>query len=225
MKRFDSFGEYMFSLLFAPLKKTRRTANQFAIFFRVVGREFDDLKDAVRRVRDEANVASASAVMLPVHGQDRNMPRLAGETDEGYRTRLSMKGIVASWAGTGKGIRYAMAALGYEHSTVEPVSSHDPARWAEFMVQLGPGNSEAVQELRTIYEEIQKVKEGSSRLAYFMVYHDPFDIPAYVGVQVSSYMELTLNSTDSISLVRDRVFDSPVFPGLSVSSYKEEIFL
>ena len=75
MKRFDSFGEYMFSLLFAPLKKTRRTANQFAIFFRVVGREFDDLKEAVLRVRDEANVASASAVMLPVHG-DRKSTRL-----------------------------------------------------------------------------------------------------------------------------------------------------
>nr|WP_325235026.1 hypothetical protein [uncultured Oscillibacter sp.] len=225
MKRFETFGEYMFSLLFGPLKKTRRTVNQFAIFFRVVGREFDDLKEAVFRVRDEANVASASVIMLPVHGQDRNMPRLAGETDEGYRTRLSMKGIIASWAGTVKGIRYAMAALGYEHSAVEPVYLHDPARWAEFVVRLGPGNSEAVRELRTVYEEIQKVKEGSSRLAYFTVYHDPFDIPVYVGVQVSGYTELTLNSADSIILVRDRVFDSPVFHGLSVTSYKEEVFL
>lgn len=153
------------------------------------------------------------------------MPRLAGETDEGYRTRLSMKGIIASWAGTVKGIRYAMAALGYEHSAVEPVYLHDPARWAEFVVRLGPGNSEAVRELRTVYEEIQKVKEGSSRLAYFTVYHDPFDIPVYVGVQVSGYTELTLNSADSIILVRDRVFDSPVFHGLSVTSYKEEVFL
>ncbi|MDE6454996.1 MAG: hypothetical protein K2L38_03600 [Dysosmobacter sp.] len=173
MKRFDSFGEYMFSLLFAPLKKTRRAANQFAIFFRVVGREFDDLKEAVLRVRDEANVASASAVMLPIHGQDRNMPRLAGETDEGYRTRLSMKGIIASWAGTGKGVRYAMAALGYEHSAVEPVSPRDPARWAEFVVNLGFGSHGAVEDFSIIRGEIEKVKEGSSKLAYLILPHEP----------------------------------------------------
>ena len=114
MKRFDTFGEYMYDLLFAPLKKGRRSVDQLAIFLRVIGREFDDLKEAALRVRDESNVASASPVMLPVHGQDRDMPRLPGESDEGYRTRLSMKGIVSSWAGTVKGIRYALAALGYE---------------------------------------------------------------------------------------------------------------
>ena len=225
MKRFDSFGEYMFNLLFAPLKKGKWAMNQFAIFFRVVGREFDDLKETVFRVRDEANVASASVVMLPVHGQDRNMPRLAGETDEGYRTRLSMKGIIASWAGTVKGIRYSLAALGYEQSVVEPVYLHDPLRWAEFIVRLGPGNSEAVKELRTVYDEILKVKEGSSRLAYFTVYHDPFVIPVYLGVQVSGYTEQVLNSADSIILVRDRAFDSPAFLGAVISSYKEETFL
>lgn len=225
MKRFDTFGEYMFDLLFAPLKKARRTANQFAIFFRVVGKEFDDLKAAIFRVRNEANIASASVVMLPVHGQDRNMPRLAGETDEGYRTRLSMKGIIASWAGTVKGIKYSMAALGYEQSVVEPLYPHDPLRWAEFIVRLGSGNSEAVKELRTVYDEILKVKEGSSRLAYFTVYHDPFTIPVYLGVRVSSYTEQVLNSADSITLVRDRAFDPPAFLGAVISSYKEETFL
>ncbi len=51
MKRFDTFGEYMFDLLFAPLKKGRKTVNQLCIFFKVVGREFDDLKAAIFRVR------------------------------------------------------------------------------------------------------------------------------------------------------------------------------
>lgn len=224
MKQYDHFGEYMFDLLFAPLKKGKRAVNQFFIFFKVIGRVFDGLKEDALRVRDETNIATASPVMLPVHGQDRNMPRLAGESVEGYRTRLAMKGIIAHWAGTVKGIQYAMAALGYEHSTIEPAYRHDPARWAEFVVQLGPGNSEAVQELRTVYGEIQKVKEGSSRLAYFTVQHNPFDIPVYVGTRVSSYTELILNSADAIILVRDRVSNSPVFPGLSISSYKEEVF-
>ena len=74
MKQFETFGEYMFDLLFAPLKKGRKTVNQLCIFFKVMGREFDDLKAAIFRVRSEANVASCSEVMLPVHGQDRDMP-------------------------------------------------------------------------------------------------------------------------------------------------------
>lgn len=221
MKRFDTFGEYMFDLLFAPLKKGRRAVNQFAIFFRVVGREFDDLKAAILRVRDEANVASASEVMLPVHGQDRNMPRLKDETAEAYRTRLCMKGIISEWSGTRRGILYVLTALGYEQSVIEPLTFQGPEKWAEFVVRLGPGNSEAVRDLRTIYGEIQKVKEGSSRLAYFAVDYDPFDIRVYVGVRVSGYTELVLNSADSIILVRDRAFNSTVFSGSSVSSYTE----
>ena len=46
MKQFETFGEYMFDLLFAPLKKGRKTVNQLRIFFKVMGREFDDLKAA-----------------------------------------------------------------------------------------------------------------------------------------------------------------------------------
>ena len=100
MKRYDNFGDYMFDLLFAPLKKGKEAANQFRIFFRVIGKDFDDVKKAFFRVRDEANVVSASPVMLPVHGQDRDMPRLEGEDIEAYRTRLSMKGLISEWGGT-----------------------------------------------------------------------------------------------------------------------------
>lgn len=46
MKRYDNFGDYMFDLLFAPLKKGKEAANQFRIFFRVIGKDFDDVKKA-----------------------------------------------------------------------------------------------------------------------------------------------------------------------------------
>ena len=88
MKRFDTFGAYMFDLLFAPLKRGKRAANQFFIFFKVIGRIFDGMKKDAFRLRDELNVATASPVMLPVHGQDRDMPRLEGESIENYRARL-----------------------------------------------------------------------------------------------------------------------------------------
>lgn len=129
MKRFDTFGEYMFDLLFAPLKKGRKTVNQLCIFFKAVGREFDDLKAAIFRVRNEANVASCSEVMLPVHGQDRDMPRLEGEDAEAYRTRLSMKGIISQWSGTRRGVLYALTALGYDRSRIELFADQDAERW------------------------------------------------------------------------------------------------
>ena len=36
MKQYNHFGEYMFDLLFAPLKKGKRAVNQFFIFFKVI---------------------------------------------------------------------------------------------------------------------------------------------------------------------------------------------
>lgn len=166
MKQYDRFGEYMFDLLFAPLKKGRRAVNQFFIFFQVVGRVFDGLKEDALRVRDETNIATASPVMLPVHGQDRNMPRLAGESVEGYRTRLAMKGIIAEKGGLKDGVLYALAALGYEQSTIEPFAYQDPERWAEFIVFLKGSRQSGVNDLNVIDAEICKVKEGGSKPAY-----------------------------------------------------------
>lgn len=166
MKRFETFGEYMFDLLFGPLKRGKRAANQFFIFFKVVGRLFDDAKKDIFRVRDEANIASASPVMLPVHGRDRDMPRLEGETVEAYRTRLSMKGIISEWGGTKTGILYALTALGYEESEIEPFFQEDPERWAEFIVYLKGSKQSGVNNLDVIDAEVRKVKEGSSRPVY-----------------------------------------------------------
>ena len=108
---FEKFCDYMYSLLFTPLKKIKQAANQFYIFFRVIGRLFDDTKEDIFRVREESMVASASEIMLAEHGKDRDMARLKGETVEGYRTRLSMKALIAEKAGTEQGILLALALL------------------------------------------------------------------------------------------------------------------
>jgi len=166
VKQYDRFGEYMFDLLFAPLKKGKRAVNQLYIFFKVIGRVFDGLKEDALRVRDETNIATASPAMLPVHGQDRNMPRLAGESVEAYRTRLVMKGIIAEKGGLKEGVLYALAALGYEESTIEPFAFQDPERWAEFIVFLKGSKQSGVNDLNVIDAEVCKVKEGSSKPAY-----------------------------------------------------------
>ena len=163
MKRFDTFGAYMFDLLFAPLKKGRKSVNQLAIFFRVVGRVFDDLKEAIFRVREESNVVTASPVMLPVHGQDRDMPLLPGEDMEAYRTRLAMKGLISTWSGTTEGVILAVKALGYTSVSIEPSYLMEPGRWAEAVVWFS-GGSFVITDNETILREINKVKPASARL-------------------------------------------------------------
>lgn len=164
MKRFETFGEYMFDLLFAPLKKGKRTVNQFYILFKIIGRVFDGLKKDALRVRDETNVVSASPVMLPVHGQDRDMLRFEGESIEAYRTRLAMKGIISEWSGVNRGILYALAALGYEQSRIEPIYEQDPEHWAEFIIFLKGRKQSGVNNVDIIIAEVNRVKEGSSKL-------------------------------------------------------------
>lgn len=164
MKRFDTFGEYMSSLLFAPLKRGKRSINQFRIFFRVIGRIFDGMKQDAFRVREEASIATASPVMLPVHGQDRDMPRLKGETIEAYRGRLFMKGLISEKGGTKEGIILAVKALGYTDVSVEPLYLTDSDRWAEAIVWYS-GGSFVITDNDVIMKEINKVKPGSAKLS------------------------------------------------------------
>ena len=163
---FEKFSDYMYSLLFTPLKKIKQAANQFYIFFRVIGQLFDDTKEDIFRVREESMVASASEIMLAEHGKDRDMARLKGETVEGYRTRLSMKALIAEKAGTEQGILLALAALGYEHSYIERMALHDPERWAEFIIFLGGKYPSGVNDIAVIDGEVMKVKEASSKPFY-----------------------------------------------------------
>lgn len=163
---FEKFGDYMFYLLNAPLKKGRKRSNQLYIFMKVIGKLFDDTKKDIFRVRDESMVISASPVMLPVHGQDRQMARLKNEDIEAYRTRLSMKAIIAEKAGSEEGILLALASLGYEQSYIEPMWKQDAERWAEFIIFLRGKNPSSVNDLKVIDAEVMKVKQASSKPFY-----------------------------------------------------------
>lgn len=161
MAGFDTFGDYMFDLLFAPLKKGKKAANQLYIFLKVVGRMFDGSKEEILKAREESSVLSSSDVMLPIHGQDRGMVRLKGETLEGYRTRLLMKGIIAEKAGTNEGIRYLAKAFGYDHVEIEP--SPDPEHWAEATVQFIGGKIVLDDEV-LLLQELDKIKPARTLL-------------------------------------------------------------
>lgn len=161
MAAFEKFGDYMFDLLFAPLKRGKKAVNQLYIFCKVVGRMFDQSKEELLRARDESFVISCSDVMLPVHGQDRGMVRLKGETMDGYRTRLAMKGIIAEKAGTNEGIRYLAKAFGYDHVEIE--KSPDVERWAEATVRF-IGGKVVLDDGDLLLQELDKIKPARTVL-------------------------------------------------------------
>ncbi|WP_018752683.1 hypothetical protein [Paenibacillus sanguinis] len=163
---FEKFSDYMFYLLFGPLKKVIKKGNQFYIFFKVIGKLFDRSKQDIFRVREESMLISASELLLDEHGRERDMPRLKGEDLESYRMRLMMKNVIAEQAGTKNGILVALKALGYDQSYIEPYYLYDPARWAEFIVYLGSKTPPGVNSLSVINAEVMKLKPARSKPNY-----------------------------------------------------------
>lgn len=163
---FEKFQDYMYYLLYGPLKKISKVKNQFYILFKVFGKVFDQTKQDIFKVREESMIISASRNILEEHGRDRDMQKLKGEDIENYRIRLSMKNIIAEKAGTNEGILLALKTLGYEKSYIEPYYMYDTERWAEFIVYLGGKNLSSISDLQIIDNEIMKIKPASGMPAY-----------------------------------------------------------
>ena len=158
---FQNFGDYMFSLLLGPLKRGKKAMNQVYIFFKVLGQSFDQCKQYLFRIREEASILTCSDEMLQIHGQDRGMLRLEGETLENYRTRLTMKGIIAAKAGTVEGIRYLARAFGYDECQIEP--GEKPDHWAEATV-LFVGGDIVLDNRELLLQELNKIKPARTLL-------------------------------------------------------------
>lgn len=156
-----TFGEYMFELLFAPLKRAKKSINQFWIFFKVIGMRFDRLKQSVFQVREESMLISASDSMLPVHGTEHQMLRIRGETLDNYRMRLLSHARIAEAAGTDAGIRYLAQAFGYEN--VEILPSPNDGAWAEAVVQFIGGRI-VLDDREILLQELDKIKPARTVL-------------------------------------------------------------
>lgn len=133
---FDKFGDYMFFLLNAPLKKLKNGKNQLKIFFSVAGENFDAMLEDIMKFRRQKMISKAEPVMLELTGRDRDMFRMQDETVEMYRRRLQMKAVIAELGGTNTGLLLAMDALGYPECTVEPLYKTDRSRWAEIYIDI-----------------------------------------------------------------------------------------
>lgn len=165
---FKKYADYMYSLLFAPLKKARRSVNQFYLFFKVIGALYDRTVEDIQRIREESMILTASEALLAEHGRDRNLPRLENETAESYRTRLAMKGILAEKAGTKEGIELCLESFHAEGEVI-PYYTIDPERWAEFLVRIYLDMDYIYIPVERMREQVREVKPASAKDNYELV--------------------------------------------------------
>lgn len=173
---FDKFGDYMYSLLFSPVKKTRQAVNQFYLFFKVTGKLFDDTKADIFQIREESMTASAGAAMLAEHGRDRNISRLKGEPVEGYRLRLMMKAVIAEKAGTVAGLLLCLKSLELDGEII-PYYTIDAKRWAEFLTRIWYSLDDIRPvDMGNVRNQIRAVKPASAKDNYVLVLYTDYKV-------------------------------------------------
>ena len=164
---FNTFSDYIYYLFTSPYKKVKKATNHFYVFSLVVGKVFDVAKDYIYLTREASIIISANELFLDEHGKDRNMPRFADEEVETYRTRLSMKAIIAESAGTRHGILIALKSLGFTQADIYAVRIFDPLRWAEFYVFIESDEIDLIKNFSIVKTIIRDVKPARSLPNYW----------------------------------------------------------
>lgn len=175
----------MYYLLTTPLKKVKKSINQLYIFFKVTGTVFDDIKEDIQTVLNETNIITASEKMLPVFGEERELTRYYIESIEEYRTKLTMKAILAAEAGTKKGVQLAVKSLGYENVQLIPMYIIDPTRWAEFLIEISMDiDDEKLIVLPIIQSVVRKMKQASAKDNYSIIHNVPVEYSSSLGMML-----------------------------------------
>lgn len=100
------FGDYLYDLLSRPYK----TSAEVKAFASVIGSLLDEAKAVLFAVRRVWFLRTTPVELLSEFGTEFDMPRLTGETDQQYRTRLINAFDWYYWMGTNYGI---MRSIGY----------------------------------------------------------------------------------------------------------------
>lgn len=181
---FETFCDYLYSLLYTPLRRVKQSSNQFYRFFKTDGKLFDSIKSDIFKAREESMVLTASEAMLAEHGRDRNLPRLANETADDYSRRLYMKTLLAEKAGTKAGLALCILALGHKGEIV-PYYMTEPERWAEFLVRIRYDlNNNKVININNIKNQVRSIKPASAKDNYLFVFFAGYGVPVKYGTGV-----------------------------------------
>ncbi|QUO43465.1 hypothetical protein KDJ56_11190 [Brevibacillus composti] len=164
----------------------------------VIGKMLDDAKLAIFRVRELKYILTSEGRALDLHGIDRKMPRLAGESDESYRKRLLAAYDLYREGGTEPGMKRVLESLGYPNAEIYPLYRekykfhfHDGklfmdgthamtakedganvdylSKWSQFIVYLNASDETLLQRDRDrLIHMINKAKPIESKLYAFM---------------------------------------------------------
>ncbi|WP_435924809.1 hypothetical protein [Paenibacillus sp. DYY-L-2] len=116
------FADDLFAWAHGIFKKLPRKADMdITKLTGVIGGMLDDAKQAAFRVRELKFIMTSEGRALDLHGIDRKMPRLAGESDESYRKRLLAAYDLYREGGTMPGMKRVLESLGYPAAEIYPL--------------------------------------------------------------------------------------------------------
>lgn len=181
------FKDYILSLLPGFLRRPDGTKTDIERWAEALGVSLDDLKQAIFKVRRAWLIDTATGPALDLHGRDRGISRLPGESDESYRQRLKAAYQTYALGGTNPGLVAVLKVMGYPEARIHELfkdgvvtplhngqNSYNGAarhqggvRWAEFKIFMGieGGKDYAAAERQALLAAINKVKASHSKLA------------------------------------------------------------
>lgn len=193
------FADDLFAWAHGIFKKLPRKADMdITKLTGVIGGMLDDAKQAAFRVRELKFIMTSEGRALDLHGVDRKMPRLAGESDESYRKRLLAAYDLYREGGTQPGMKRVLESLGYPAAEIYPLYRekykfhlHDGqllmdgtqamtakedganvdylSKWSQFIVYLNASDEALLQRDRDrLLHMINKAKPIESKLYAFI---------------------------------------------------------
>lgn len=189
------FADYLWYLAHRPLKMTTKDESEVYRLFTVFGKILDEAKEKIFLVRRQALIGTATGKALDKHGNDRQLKRFAGESDEQYRKRLLAKYENAKAAGTYRGIVNLLKSLGYENAEVKPLYLEDPERWAEFYIFIDKKLMDELGNYEILVREVKRIKQASSLPVYVLTHYSDFKI----RTRYIEGLSTTVNETGTIA--------------------------
>lgn len=195
---YQKFRDYLYYLLPAAFKRTRKEMNQWYIFFKVLGDEYDRVKMELEDALDQTSIVTCKDFMLPYFGQDRDMYQYPDEPSDTYRSRIALHDEVEALGGTKEAILLAARSLGYgkaEHVWLPDLGYKD--KWSQFLLRVTvEDEKEHPAGFETLKNEVRKAKDSTSLDNY--CFCNELSGNVYVGAELSVKNYVTIGDDAQI---------------------------
>ena len=128
------------------------------------GAALDDVRDAILWLRAQCNPETCETQYLDAHARSRGITRAPREPDEKYKVRVVSAFPWYYQGGKQMGLPEILGLYGYD-ATVIPFRTIDPARWAEFLVEVETTASLTSEDRRLLLWAINDQKQATAKLA------------------------------------------------------------